>query len=107
MKNSDSLNCEAASTFPCSWLMLVMPVSTTTMSAPREKPICTGTVTSNWRPTTASTSAVVAEAATRPLLSFDQPSSSDRVRRAWNPCAVAKIDWGFGARPPLATINPA
>jgi hypothetical protein len=44
--------------------MLAMPLSTTTMSAPREKAICAGTTTSNWRPSTASTSAVVTLAAT-------------------------------------------
>ncbi|MCY1550716.1 hypothetical protein D9M68_869890 [compost metagenome] len=63
MKNSLSLNWVAPSTLPLSWLTLAMALSTTTWSAPREKAICAGTVTSNWLPSTASTSAVVATAA--------------------------------------------
>ena len=88
------------------WLMLAMSLSTTTWSAPREKAICAGTVTSNWRPSTASTSAVVATAAIWPLFSADHSSLSPLFRRTWKPYCLAKIEFGLGAMPPLATIRP-
>src|SRR5690606_6037891 len=61
---------------------------------------------SNWRPSTASASAVVAVAAMRPLLSGDQVSSSLMVIFTRKPYSFAKKESGFGSSPPFATINP-
>ena len=47
---SASVNWALARTFPLRSLMRLMAVFTTTPSAPREKPICTGTTALNWRP---------------------------------------------------------
>jgi hypothetical protein len=49
----------------------------------------------------------VAEAASRPLLSDDQLSSSESVSFTLKPCFLKKTDSSEGSSPPLATTRPA
>ena len=107
MKKSLSVNCDAASTLPFRSLTRFTSLRTTMPSAPREKAICTGTVTLNCRPYTASTSTVVADAAILPLFSALQLSSSLSLMRTLKPCFLAKIELSFGSSPPFATMSPA
>ena len=65
-----------------------------------------GTIASNCRPSTASASAVVAVAASLPLLSGPQVSLSLIEIATLKPYSFAKNESAFGSRPPLATMRP-
>ncbi len=107
MKKSTSVNCAVAIVLPLSALIRLMSLRTTRPSAPRENPICAGTTACSCRPYTASTSAVVTDAAILPWFSSDQFSSSLIVSLTLKPWFLKKTEFSVGSRPPLAAMSPA
>ena len=105
MKNSLSLNCDAASTLSASWLTEAMPRSTTTMSAPRE-----------YRSALAPRIELSAEHGERvggrggggePAVVERGPGLAFALRDLdLEAVFLGEVRSGFGSRPPLATIRP-